>query len=73
MSDDIAYPKNCDRVKAHAHAKTGSFLRQTRESSPINDTKMSMHSWYPCRYELKDHLSKLESMKMRRFPLSRIS
>ena len=40
-----------------------SSLRQTRESSPINGTQMSMYLWYSRRYELNDNLSELELLK----------
>lgn len=54
ISKDFVSSKTCDSLK----------------SSPINATQMSMCSWYSRRYELKNHLSKLELMKM--FSLSMI-
>lgn len=46
------------------------YLQENKESSPINVTQMSMYPWYSHGYELKSHISKLESMKM--FSLSMI-
>lgn len=40
-----------------------SSLRQTRESSPINGTQMSMYVRYTRTYELNDNLSELELLK----------